>query len=201
MSIVLNILKYKRGVDMLALIEQEHQNVEQLLTVLKHQLTQLESEQQDISFVLMGDIVNYMRSYMDKYHHPKEDLIYSYYLNNYVTDVEMPNRLASEHQELDFLSRELSHTLTMIQLDSVIPFSALAKQLERYIEKQYAHIRYENGTVFPQIVKVFTPDDWCHIEHLWKNGETKDTQSVALFRDVYESLKERIQRSGIELVA
>ncbi len=199
MSIVLNILKCERGVEMLALIEQEHKNVEQLLIVLRYQLTQLESEQQDISFVLMGDIVNFMRSYMDKYHHPKEDLIYSYYLNHYVSDVEMPNRLASEHQELEYLSRELSHTLAMIQLDSVIPFSALAKQLGRYIEKQYAHIRYESGVVFPLIVKQFTPDDWCHIEHLWKH-DVKDCESVALFRDVYESLKERIQRSGIDYV-
>jgi hemerythrin-like domain-containing protein len=181
---------------MLSLIEQDHKQVEQLLNVLTEQLVQIESEQHNVNFALMSDIVNYLRNYMDRYHHPKEDLIYSYYLNNYVADAEMPNRLASEHQSLDFLSRELSHSLNIIQLDSVIPFDELAIQLKRFVEKQHAHIKYEDDSVMPLMVEKFTPDDWCHIDHLWKHGDLQDVNAYALFRDVYESLMARIVKAG-----
>jgi len=101
---------------MLSLIIKDHKQVEQLLNVLTEQLAELESELQGVNFTLMGDIVNYLRNYIERYHHPKEDLIYSYYLEHYVEDAAMPNRLASEHQSLKFLSRELSSSLNMIQL-------------------------------------------------------------------------------------
>ena len=67
---------------MLSLIEQDHKKVEQLLNVLTKQLAQLQSQQHSINYVLMGDIVNYLRNYIDRYHHPKEDLIYAYYLES-----------------------------------------------------------------------------------------------------------------------
>ena len=69
---------------MLSLITKDHEQVELLLNVLTEQLAELESEQQGVNFKLMDDIVNYLRNYIDRYHHPKEDLIYAYYLEHYV---------------------------------------------------------------------------------------------------------------------
>lgn len=181
---------------MLSLINQDHKQVEQLLNVLTQQLAQIESEQQGVDFSLMGDIVHYLRNYIDKYHHPKEDLIYSYYLENYISDVDMPNRLATEHQSLNFLCRDLCHSLNIIQLDSVMPFDELATQLRYFIEKQRSHIEYEDATVLPVIVENFTPDDWCHISHLWRNGNLQDAETNALFLDAYKNLYNRIMDAG-----
>lgn len=181
------------GAYMLSLIEQDHKQVDLLLDVLSEQLTQIKAEQEAVNFSLMGDIVQYLRSYIDKYHHPKEDLIYSYYLENYTPDVETLNRLASEHQSLNFLSRELAHSLSMIQLDSVVPFDELTVQLRRFIDKQHEHIVYENTCILPVIVDSFTADDWCHVNHLWANGETQDKQSIAPFLDIFETLLIRIR--------
>lgn len=181
---------------MLSLINQDHKQVEQLLNVLTQQLAQIESEQQGVDFSLMGDIVHYLRNYIDKYHHPKEDLIYAYYLENYVTDVDTPNRLATEHQSLNFLCRDLCHSLNIIQLDSVMPFEELATQLRHFIEKQRAHIEFEESAVLPAIVKLFTPDDWCHINHLWRNGDLQDCETNALFLDAYKNLHKRMMDAG-----
>lgn len=181
---------------MLSLINQDHKQVEQLLNVLTQQLAQIESEQHGVDFSLMGDIVHYLRNYIDKYHHPKEDLIYAYYLDNYVSDVDMPNRLATEHQSLNLLCRDLCHSLNIIQLDSVMPFDELATQLRHFIEKQRAHIIFEESAVLPVIVKCFTPDDWCHINHLWSNGNLQDCETNALFLAAYKSLYARIMDAG-----
>lgn len=181
---------------MLSLITKDHEQVELLLNVLTEQLAELESEQQGVNFKLMDDIVHYLRNYIDRYHHPKEDLIYSYYLEHYVEDADMPNRLASEHQSLNFLSRELSNSLNMIQLDSVMPFDALAVQLRGFVDKQRAHIQYETNVVMPLMAEKFTPDDWCHIEHLWKNGDLQDAQAIAVFNDAYDQLTQRIVTAG-----
>ncbi|QUM86485.1 MULTISPECIES: hemerythrin domain-containing protein [unclassified Moritella] len=181
---------------MLSLIIKDHKQVEQLLNVLTEQLAELESELQGVNFTLMGDIVNYLRNYIERYHHPKEDLIYSYYLEHYVEDAAMPNRLASEHQSLKFLSRELSSSLNMIQLDSVMPFDELAAQLKEFVNKQRAHIQYETNVVMPLMAEKFTPDDWCHIEHLWKNGSLQEVQTFAEFNDTYNQLKQQIVQAG-----
>jgi len=181
---------------MLSLITKDHEQVELLLNVLTEQLAELESEQQGVNFKLMDDIVNYLRNYIDRYHHPKEDLIYSYYLEHYVEDADMPNRLASEHQSLNFLSRELSNSLNVIQLDSVMPFDALAVQLRGFVDKQRSHIQYETNIVMPLMAEKFTPDDWCHIEHLWKNGNLHDVQTATVFNDAYEQLTQRIVTAG-----
>ncbi|PKH04618.1 hemerythrin domain-containing protein [Moritella sp. Urea-trap-13] len=181
---------------MLSLITKDHEQVEQLLNVLTEQLAELESEQQGVNFKLMDDIVHYLRNYIDRYHHPKEDLIYSYYLEHYVEDADMPNRLASEHQSLNFLSRELSSVLNMIQLDSVMPFDELAVQLRGFVDKQRSHIQYENNVVMPLMAEKFTPDDWCHIEHLWKNGDVQDVKTFATYNEAYDRLKQRIVNAG-----
>lgn len=181
---------------MLSLITKDHEQVELLLNVLTEQLAELESEQQSVNFKLMDDIVHYLRNYIDRYHHPKEDLIYSYYLENYVEDASMPNRLASEHQSLNFLSRELSSALNMIQLDSVMPFDELARQLRSFVDKQRNHIQYENNVVMPLMAEKFTADDWCQIEHLWKNGDVQDIKTLAVFNEVYDRLKQRIIDAG-----
>ena len=181
---------------MLSLITKDHEKVELLLNVLTEQLAELESEEQGVNFALMDDIVNYLRNYIDRYHHPKEDLIYSYYLEHYVEDADIPNRLASEHQTLNFLSRELSNALNMIQLDSVMPFDELAVQLRSFVNKQRSHIQYETNVVMPLMAEKFTPDDWCHIEHLWKNGDLQEVKAIAVFNTAYEQLKKRITQAG-----
>jgi len=181
---------------MLSLIIKDHKQVELLLNVLTEQLAELESEQQSVNFTLMDDIVNYLRNYIELYHHPKEDLIYSYYLEHYVEDAAMPNRLASEHQSLKFLSRELSSSLNMIQLDSVMPFDELAAQLKEFVNKQRAHIQYETNVVMPLMAEKFTPDDWCHIEHLWKNGCLQEVQAMTEVNDTFNRLKLQIAQAG-----
>ena len=182
---------------MLSLIEQDHKKVEQLLNVLTKQLAQLQSQQHSINYVLMGDIVNYLRNYIDRYHHPKEDLIYAYYLEYYVADAQMSNRLAFEHQRLNFISRQLAHSLSLIQLDSVTPVDEFSERLQEFISEQRAHIQFENSMVLPLIVKTFSPDDWCHIEHLWKHGDLQDANAYVLFSEVYNTLVERIEAAGL----
>ena len=41
-----------------------------------------------------------------------------------------------------------------------------------------------------------TPDDWCHIEHLWKNGYSQERQATAEFNDTYNRLKQQITQAG-----
>ena len=182
---------------MLSLIEQDHKKVEQLLNVLTKQLVQLQSQQHNVNFVLMGDIVNYLRNYIDRYHHPKEDLIYAYYLEHYVADAKMSNRLAFEHQRLNFISRQLGHSLSLIQLDSVTPIDEFSARLQEFISEQRAHIQFENSMVLPLIANTFSPDDWCHIEHLWKHGDLQDANVYVLFNEVYNTLLERIEAADL----
>ena len=43
-----------------------------------------------MSYFLLRDVVDYLREVSDKYHHPKEDMIYDYYLKYRVVERDQP---------------------------------------------------------------------------------------------------------------
>ena len=74
---------------MLSSLHKDHLNIARLLTLLKHKLAAIRHEQQ-VSYFLLRDVVDYLREVSDKHHHPKEDMIYDYYLKYRVVEERSP---------------------------------------------------------------------------------------------------------------
>lgn len=74
---------------MLASLHKDHLNIARLLDLLKHKLAAIRDEQR-VSYFLIRDVVDYLREVSDKYHHPKEDIIYDYYLKYRVVEGTSP---------------------------------------------------------------------------------------------------------------
>ena len=91
---------------MLSSLHKDHLNIARLLTLLKHKLAAIRHEQQ-VSYFLLRDVVDYLREVSDKHHHPKEDMIYDYYLKYRVVEGEVANRLHEEHASLLVAGTEL----------------------------------------------------------------------------------------------
>lgn len=179
---------------MLDSVHEDHVNIAKLLRVLEHKLALIRSEK-PVKYKLVADIISYMSSYADQYHHPKEDLIYDYYIKYRVVGDEMPNRLAAEHKQLHELTEELKDVVELILLDAVMPLDVFSDKLENYIKAQWEHLNYEENEVFPVLREQLTEDDWRHIEQNWQHGQVDDPIFGKQVKAQYQALAERIRLS------
>ena len=176
---------------MLSSLHKDHLNITRLLTLLKQKLAAIRNEQ-PVSYFLLRDVVDYLREVSDKYHHPKEDMIYDYYLKYRVVEGEVANRLHEEHARLLDAGTELKEMVEMILMDAVIPLDQLKAKLEAFIVLQQCHMDYEESEIFPLLRTKLTEDDWRHLEQNWRSKKAEDPlfgRVVAeRYRDISASL-------------
>lgn len=158
---------------MLASLHKDHLNIARLLGLLKQKLVAIRSEER-VSYFLIRDVVDYLREISDKYHHPKEDIIYDYYLKYRVVEGDVANRLQLEHAKLVEAGAELREMVEMILMDAVIPLDQFTAKLEQFVALQEAHMNYEEGVIFPHLRDSLTEDDWRHLEQVWQNRAIGD---------------------------
>lgn len=154
---------------LVASIHKDHRNISRLLKLLSKKLTAIKQEK-PVNYSLIKDTVLYLQEYAEKYHHPKEDLIYHYYLQHY-PDAEGINRLDDEHKALAELTAEFADTVEMILMDAVIPLDMFAEKLNRFVGCQKAHLDLEEKTILPVLEQTLTAEDWAYLQSQWEEDE------------------------------
>jgi hemerythrin-like domain-containing protein len=158
---------------MLAKLHQDHLNIARLLELLKSKLNAIH-EERPVDYALMRDVIDYLREVADKYHHPKEDLIYDYYLKYRLVEGNVSQRLQLEHASLVETGSQLKEMVEMILMDAVIPLDQFTAKLAQFVALQEGHMNYEEGVVFPHLRDVLTEDDWRQLEQQWQNRAIGD---------------------------
>jgi hemerythrin-like domain-containing protein len=152
---------------MLDILHHDHINISKLLDVLRNTLSALRSEEL-VRFDLLKDALSYLSEVSDNRHHPREDLIYDYYVAYRCSDpTSVTSMLTDQHKLIVTSGKELREMVDMILMDAVIPLDHVANALEQFIALQQQHLDYEEGTVFPRLRQTLTEDDWRHLEHNW----------------------------------
>ncbi len=173
-------------------LHQDHLNIAKLLDVLRDKLFLIRAEK-PIRYRLLRDILCYLSEVADQRHHPKEDLIYDYYLKYRCEDPELANRLKAEHGQLVTAGCELSEMVDMILMDAVIPLDQVAAKLEQFIVLQQRHMDFEEGQIFPELRVKLTEDDWRHLEQNWHQIKSEDPLFGRDVAERYRELSERLQ--------
>ncbi|CAM3182749.1 hemerythrin domain-containing protein [Vibrio rarus] len=182
---------------MIERIRREHGYMVRLLAILKKKLTQLKAEE-SINYKLLKEIVDYLSDHSEKTHHPKEDLIYQYFTENYGEQENISN-LESEHIELSKTTHNFLDVVDMILHDAVVPSDVFATQLETFIKEQKLHLDLEEQEILPLINKTFTTADWQYLERKWGSQED-DPLFGETIADKYKQLAERIKQTDSECV-
>ncbi|CZF79135.1 hemerythrin domain-containing protein [Grimontia marina] len=154
---------------LVASIHRDHRNISRLLKLLSKKLTAIQQER-PVNYSLIKDTVSYLQEYAEKYHHPKEDLIYHYYLQHY-PDSEGVARLDDEHEALAGLTAEFADTVDMILMDAVIPLDLFADKLNRFVGCQKEHLDLEEKTILPVLEQTLTTEDWEYLQTQWEEED------------------------------
>lgn len=185
---------------MLEQIRREHGYMVRLLAILNKKLNSIRNEK-PINYSLVKEIVDYLSSHSESTHHPKEDILYQYYMEHYgaanaLQNLEMAN-LEQEHKILAESTREFMNTVDMILQDAVVPLDIFAAQLESFIQEQKRHLEFEEKEILPVISDTFTTEDWQAVESQWKCSDD-DPVFGDTIADKYRQLADRVRQNDSE---
>lgn len=169
----------------------EHKGLSQLLDLLQTKLQMLE---QDIApkYSLMEDTIDYIESYIELYHHPKEDIIYHYVIDHGLDANEHFANIVKEHKTIEHTTKQLKATLKSILLDIIVPKETTIEQLRAFIQIEQSHMEQEENLIFPLAETLLEEKDWALIAQSVPT-QTEDPLFGERVRAEYEELYLRLR--------
>jgi hemerythrin-like domain-containing protein len=140
----------------------EHRHMASILELFKEQLDMVEKGQLVDTHVIY-EIMDYLVRWPDRFHHPREDLIYGRVAEIDPKAADNVDSLQREHDEMGKQSRAVLVDIEHWReghLDGLV----LIKSGRAYIDRLYDHMNSEEKVVFPQIEAILTATDWRELE-------------------------------------
>ncbi|MBF4255954.1 hemerythrin domain-containing protein [Vibrio anguillarum] len=180
---------------MIERIRREHGYMARLLAILRDKQRQLSNEQ-SINYSLVREIIDYLATHSESVHHPKEDILYHYYIDHYGQHNDIQN-LAREHVELSEKTHAFLEIVDMILQDAVVPQHVFIEQLDAFISSQKRHLELEEQSVLPLISRTFNVADWQAVEASWQQSED-DPVFGETIAEQYQQLAHRVRQTAQE---
>lgn len=144
-------------------LQREHQSLGQLLNIMDEWVGDSgASEAPD--YRLLQVIADYLLSYPDEVHHPKEDLIFLKIQRRDSDAASKLSQILDEHKEL----RELTQEFAAVVDDSTGPAASRHERVlqttGRLVDYYRHHIEMEEEHFFPAAERVLTKGDWAEID-------------------------------------
>lgn len=166
----------------------DHVNMSKLLELLEHNLQQI--RQGEIpEFKLMAEAVEYIGHYADLYHHPIEEEMLEYFVEQSAKLKTYQLRCHKQHRLLDEKTQEVLAPITLTLLDGILPIEQVLQALEDYLKAQKAHLNFEEKEIFPLIKAIACDKDWQTLEKRFQFREKIDKYELAQFSAIYAELK------------
>lgn len=164
----------------------DHVNFSRLLRLLERQAEILRAGDLP-DFEIMFDTIDYLQDYADLYHHPREDLIFGYYLERSDVAREQVHELSRQHRSLWEHTNRLRQTIDGILHGEIVPRAEFIEKITEYVEKQKEHLNTEEGYILPMLEEALGPADWGELLRLLPSrpdplfGPSVDQQYGALY--------------------
>jgi branched-chain amino acid transport system ATP-binding protein len=147
------------------IIKQEHRNYLALLMCLEHLVADLKDSDPRAHCVLFHAIVDYIESFLDRYHHPKEDeYLFRALRERHPDSEDLIRRLEQQHADGYDLLKELKAALENLEERGGPGMARFAEAAKTYQAHQYDHMRAEEMEVLPLARKHLSAADWQEID-------------------------------------
>ncbi|MCV6620731.1 MAG: hemerythrin domain-containing protein [Cellvibrionaceae bacterium] len=139
----------------------DHRHIQRLLHCMRTIINPLGAEGVSPERLeLLLDIVEYIKTYPEYWHHPIEDQVFSLLLLKRVPESELLREIICDHGRMEKQTAELEHFLRSIAQGCVVPIKNLKTLAELYIHNQADHIEKENKWVYPLMEQHLQDEDW-----------------------------------------
>lgn len=181
------------GMKILSILHRDHINMSKLLSLIEKNI-ELIKQGNTADLKLMAEAIEYIGHYADLYHHPLEDVLYSYFKGKSQELTLLINRCEKEHQDLKVCTEKVLSPLSVSLLDGMLPMQQIIEKLEAFLLQEKQHINFEEGQIFPKIEALASDKDW---EQLAKESWLKTDAMFQKFdsnhyAELYQELEEAI---------
>jgi len=149
-------------VKQISLWHAEHINFARLLDMLEREVAAF-SEGGRPDYELMFDILYYLQTYSDKFHHPREDVAFARMVKHDSTQEVIVNRLRQEHRVIAAAGEELTERLNEAVDDVPIPRTALEAAADTFLVYYRHHLNKEESEVMPRAAQLLDEADWAAV--------------------------------------
>ena len=136
----------------------EHRHMATIMQLFANQLKSIE-EGQLVDTHVVYEIMDYMVTWPDRYHHPREDLIYGRVAEIDGKCRDQVDTLQRDHDQTASRGRKVLREIERWREGEAAGVSVV-KLGREYIDHIHEHMNVEEKVVFPQIESVLTNDDW-----------------------------------------
>ena len=184
---------------MMKALRAEHRHMATVMQLFADQLTAIE-EGQLVDTHVVYEIMDYMVTWPDRFHHPREDLIYGRVAELDSAAADEVDTLQRDHDQMARMGREVLNDIARWR-DGELPGSAVASSGRAYIDHTYEHMNLEEKLVFPHIESVLSLQDWRELaedDHLQAVADPVFGPRVQReFRNLARKLRRGLRR-GVE---
>lgn len=149
--------------EIIRVLRHEHGNITRLLKALERQIAVFNQAGEPDHDIIEG-VIDYLLSYPDLYHHPKEELVLATLRGRDPAAATAVGDLRQEHEELASRAREFAATVRAALEDAEIPTESLMQSTQDFITLQTRHLNREEKVFFPAALSALTAEDWARLE-------------------------------------
>ena len=150
--------------DILRALIEEHIYQMRVVRMLERQVALLNQRQQP-DYEVMHGVMRYMTGYPDRFHHPKEDLVFRKVVQRDPSSRPQVKQLLREHEQVIAHGAELMTLIERCRADSgTADTDALRKSAHSYIGHLRRHMDVEELHFFPHAQRVLRASDWADVD-------------------------------------
>ena len=140
----------------------EHRHIASVMQLFREQLDLIDAAQPVDSHVVY-EIMDYMVTWPDRFHHPREDLIYGRVAELDTSAADNVDSLQRDHDAMAKSGQEVLRHIQLWREGDVSP-EVPVKSGRVYVDHLYQHMNSEESLVFPQIERILGAADWAELE-------------------------------------
>lgn len=180
-------------VDALKLVQQDHVNLDKVLTVLLEVGANLPGNRSDAALSVLSDAIYYIEVFPERIHHPKEEKLLFPHIRKLRPDLAMViDELTLQHEEGAREIKELANGLKQLESDWSGCRMAFQEQVRKYVEAQRQHMGLEEREILKPMNKEFTSADFRSLNSAY--GVTVDPLFGENLATGFDALLKRITR-------
>lgn len=173
------------------IIHDEHRSPAAVLQGMLYLVREIRFRGAKPNFPLFRAMVYYLDTFVERFHHPKEDeYLFKLLCLRHPDAVPLIEQLQAEHRAGGEMLRSLEQALARYEEGGAREFPAFAETVQSYASFEWNHMRTEEDRVLPLARTHLTADDWRVIDEAFgKNGDPlvgaqAGTEYDALFRRI-----------------
>lgn len=151
---------------------------------------------QDVDAAVLKSIVEYIETFPDRIHHPKEEhYLFKAMRKRSPEAATALDHLFREHQQENAMIRDFAAAVDAYAQDTAVSRAIMARAARDYADFVEDHIERENREAFPLAERILSEDDWAEIDTAFADND--DPMLGGPQRDKFAALYNRIVGLGL----